>query len=200
MKNQGIAINLVIILTGLIITGIGLYRQVPLQINSMFFKQHGPIWITALLLSIYLATTHGAQALQAAGNATLRASAGFAPTMAGFFIVMGLMGVVVNYNRQTIIRFMTTHGYYGSLLSSLVLASPTAIAPEMKNLWQSTPAIRPVLIHLFNTCSLLSVPLFYIRTLGMDPGMQWRLYLSSACMCVLQIPILLLASAFGFFE
>lgn len=193
-------INLTIILVGLICLGFGLYRTVPVKFNAKFFATLSPLLGMFVALAVVAFWKRGSGGIISGAEASITAGASYLPTMLGFFLTMGFATVVVDIYRAQIVDSLTgSHAYASSLSASFVLPSTSAVGREISHFWLTTPVMRPNLIFLFMSTSLLSVPLFYMRTMGMDFGMQWRLYLASVVSSLLLIPILQVFKFFGSF-
>jgi len=192
--------NVTIIIVGFVCLAFGLYRTVPVNFNAKFFASMSFLWGMFVTLAVVAFWKRGLGGILGGTEASVAISAQYLPTILGFFLTMGFCSVVVDIYRPQIISSLSgNYAYIRILGASSILPSTSAVGREVSKFWITTPVMRPNLIFLFMSTSLVSVPLFYMRTMGMDWAMQWRLYLASIASSLLLIPILQVFKFFGSF-
>lgn len=175
--------NLGLVLGGVLITCVGLFRAYPIKMDARFMWSSGPM-ILALIITLTLAIGIGGTKFFLAGmESTVRTSAGFILIIALLMPVIGFSTPIAHHFEDAIGQLLSGRfGYPIAFITALIAPSGNSFAALVTKLW-TTKELRPLLLYFMTVTPLASISIFYIRRLGLSSeivGAMYRANLSIA--------------------
>lgn len=190
-------LNVTLILAGLIMAGVGLYRAVPLKLGIRFLVSNGPLLLAFAVLAIM---TIRIGAVGEALRGTLQISSQFAPMLIMLFPVMGLGGVLASHYEAPLKSMMSgSWGYPGTFFTAIVAPGGNSLAKFIELLWQ-TPTLRPKLLFFLTATPLASYQILLIRSMGLGSEIAFAMYKVNIVIAVCLIPVFWLLGKIGMFQ
>jgi hypothetical protein len=159
--------NITMILAGIALVCVGIYREAPVANFRAFSITNGPIFAILCLLLIWAALIGGRSLAIQSGRVSLQVGGLYAPMLFMLIPIMGLGVVIAGYYQGFILELL--HGKFGYLGSlGAAFASPTSVALSkfVESVW-TNKAIRPQLLYLLTATPLVSWNILLIRQMGL---------------------------------
>lgn len=193
-------LNCGLVIAGLVLISIGLFRTSPLKFDRALCCQLGPLLlfliveIWAILHSRPASSPFSAWA-QPVGKDwakfALVFGSKFLPIIVTLIAVMSLGVMVVKIYDQNIISFMKEHRIFGFVFGSAIVPTPNSVSSIVEDLWKDAGMRASCLIFL-QASALMSFPLFMMRLTGYTNNeLTVKMYIEG---CVISIGLFFLAT------
>jgi len=166
-----------LVVVGLILVMIGVYRSYPPKFDSRFWWNVGPM--STALVAIVGASWHfgGLKFLAASLDKTMETASGFLPILVLLMPLIGFSGPLTHYLERDIIHnLMGPLGYLWALLAGFFSPGGSSLGGVVAHLWRVKHELRPVLLYLLTVTPLNSLTIFYIRRLGLGDDIASEMY------------------------
>ena len=181
MKNE----NNWMMVGGLCLFLVGTYRAYPVKIDKAILLQWVPVFAMLAIAALALFGVDGVKGLAIALDRTGMISARLAPMLIGIVFVMAFGGVLAGYYKPQIIQMISgKYGVLGALAAAFITPTSATFAPQVTELWEN-PLHRPQLLVFLIASSMLSVPLFFIRQMGVTWDISVKMYICGIFISVL---------------
>lgn len=179
-------LNLFMVVTGLSLLCLGIYRIVPLRFNRAFMLANGPI---IFLFLVALVTVLCLGKLGDGLRSTIGVTASFLPLMITLFPLMGLSAVIASRYEDGLTSMLAGNfGYPGTLLAASVTPGGNSVAKFVETLWQN-PSLRWKLLFFLSVVPLVSFHIFLIRQMGFSTEIAWAMYRCNIIIAVVLVPV-----------
>lgn len=185
-----------LIVGGLLLAGVGLYRAVPLRLDTRFLIGNGPLLLIFTVLTIL---TLRIGAIDGALKGTLVISSQFAPMLLMLFPIMGLGAVLAKHYEEPLQAMMGGRwGYPGTFFTAFVAPGGNSLAKFIETLWV-TRSLRPQLLFFLTATPLVSYQILLIRSMGLGSEIAFAMYKVNVTVAILLVPIFWLWGRIGIF-
>ncbi len=187
MKTSGL--NLCLILVGLALMMIGLYRTFPLKFDVRFLWGSGPMIIAFVVVIVLAAWTGGMKYLLAGFDGTIATSSSFMLTLVLLMPIIGFSAPVAHHFETAIGNALEgPFGYLWAIIASFLTPSSNAMSGVVGRIWVTNPNVRPVLLYFLNISALTSLTIFFIRQLGLGTEIAWQMYKTNWVSAIFMAP------------
>jgi len=177
--------NMVIVVVGVVILAIGLYRIFPLQFTKGLFIMNGPLVIMLAVSLMILKANHQPDSFEVAAKKTAVLAGSFLPLMVVLCMVMGLGSVIAKIHEVKIQAFLTENPIIGPFVAAFITPTSNALVAIVETAWKD-PKLRPMCLYYLIASVLGSLPLFMLRSFGFtDPGLKTRMIVSGVILSVI---------------
>ncbi len=169
--------NLFLIIVGLGIMTIGLFREVPLKFDQRFWWNTVPlavVFLAVITLAIYVG---GIKYFLVGIDGAVSTSATFLLTLVLLMPLIGFSAPVAHHFEATIGQALSgPFGYGWGIISAFLTPGGNALSGVVSRLWAVNHHLRPLLLYFLTTVPLTSLTIYYIRQLGLGPEIAKEMY------------------------
>ena len=169
--------NMGLVLTGLILITIGLYRACPPKVDSKFLWNVGPM-VAAFIVIVFAAWYFGGRKFIGVGlDYTMATTSGFLPTLVLLMPIIGFSMPLTHYFEQSISTALEGRfGYFWALLTAFGSPGGSALTGVVARLWVVKHQLHTVLLYFLSVVPLVSLTIFYIRQIGLGTDIAKEMY------------------------
>ena len=189
-SNPFTLINVVLLIVGLVITGIALHRIAPFSFDKRFWWQTGPLILMLAIAFWLIQQARQSGQFAAAANVTVRITSGMYLMLILLFMVMGVSGIVTRLYQPQIEGLIARSPIVAGLLGGFLIPSPNTVSPMIARLWPNAN-IRTGVMYFALANSILSITLFQLRVGGFPKGsiIPHEIYATGLAMSIFMIII-----------
>lgn len=181
--------NITLIIVGVVITCIGLFRTYPIRFDTKFIWSNGPMILGLLLTVVLVMKVGGAKSFNSGMDATVGVAASFMPMLILLIPLIGLSVPLAHHYGPKIGEMLGSRfGYLAAFFTGLAAPSGNAFASVIAKLWTEKVELRPLLLYFLSVVPLTSVSIFYIRKLGLGDDVATAMYKCNLAIAVILMP------------
>ena len=169
--------NATLIVVGLIMLCIGLFRTFPVKLDVKFAKANVPYFAALLVIIFVTCQTMGTSGIVKGVNSTLAVSSGFLIMLLVLMPLIGFGGGLAEYFQKYIVEAIKGPlGYFWGIVTGFAAPGGNSLSGALNTLWNSSPELRPRVIFMLSTVPLTSFSIYMIRALGLNAEVAWEMY------------------------
>lgn len=163
----------------------------PIKFDKAFWIQNGPL-MAMLAGGVYLLLQReNSQQLSASwAQATMGTWARFLPMLILLFATMTLGSIIAKIHGDKINTYLMNNQTMGPILGSCIVPTTATAVGIVENSWKME-ALRPGLLYFVQASALMSIPLFFLRSLGFtNTEIMHKMYISGLVISLAMIPVI----------
>jgi len=169
--------NLTLILSGLTILTVGLYRSFPPKINVGFLWNTLPTIVAFVMIVGMAIAVGGWKFLYAGIDGTMATASNFLIIIALLMPIIGFSVPLAHHFEHTIGEALRGPiGYVWGIAASFGVPGGNTLAGIISKLWQTQHHLRPLLLYIMTATPLISFTIFFIRKLGLGEEIALQMY------------------------
>lgn len=190
-------INAILIIMGLTLFAVGIYRETPVSLDRKFLLSNGPMITIFLILLAICFLAGGDRYVKAGLENTLFSIAHYMPMLAMIMLMFGFSMVAAKHFQPQLDQLLSGQaGYLGVLTAAFLSPTSTGLAKFVDILW-SNPELKIKLLYFLTATPLISINLFFIRQIGLGPEIAWTMYKMNFAIAILLLPFFWLWGKFA---
>jgi hypothetical protein len=189
-------INGVLIVGGLSLSLLGIYRVAPLKIEKSFLLQTVPVFVMLAMMVIGILLKAGKIGLATATTRSVETAAKIGPMLIGIVAVMAFASTLAGYFKSELTELISGKwGVGGVVLASFITPTSSAFGKFISDAW-SNPTLRPQLMLFLVISPMLSWNLFFLRQIGITFEIARMMYIYEFFIALICIPALKIIERF----
>ena len=176
--------NVMLIISGIILTTIGVYRAYPVAIDKKFLWNTLPITAFFLVLICWAFIAGGTRLVTDGMNKSLITTTSFLPLLIILPLVMGFgISIALNYSNEIRVLLNGKFGMVWGLFVATLSPTSNAFAGFVKEMW-IYPELRPKLLYFLTAVPLMSINILIIRQMGLGLEITKAMYKCNVLLAV----------------